>query len=498
MSVRIPWLLQQRHLDLRLRAGRSGIDNPIQFAQATELLDPRPWLSGGELILTTGLDLRASSAQYVDRLVDAQVSGLAFGTGLSHPDVPAELVSRADEAGLPVLEVPIATPFAAVTKAVMARLAEQQYELVRRAADTQTRITRAALRGGPVAIVRELSVATRGSVAFVGRRTADVHPPTDTALVDEARALVEQQGATPGSMNVSTPGRTLTVQPVNLAGTAHGVLAVSTPRPLEGVERVLLGHAVSLLTLELEKPLRLRDSQNRLGGLAFGLLLDGALPPSQADGYLDDAMDDDGLLRVLEVDTPHADKVRRHLDHTLRDLARPLVARVHGPVASAMLRGSDTRADVETWLSTLPVNQLRTIRAGLSSSHTLDGVEDAALQAKSAVDMASAHAPIAEFGAAEGTTLLSSEPVRRALRAIAASTVAVLDEHDKAEGSFLVSSLRAYLEANGQWESAAASLNVHRHTLRSRIGRVETVLECDLSNALVRAELLLALHGGGS
>jgi len=34
---------------------------------------------------------------------------------------------------------------------------------------------------------------------------------------------------------------------------------------------------------------------------------------------------------------------------------------------------------------------------------------------------------------------------------------------------------------------------VHRHTLRSRIVRVQSLLDCDLDVARVRAELLLAI-----
>ena len=51
---------------------------------------------------------------------------------------------------------------------------------MRRAADTQVRITRAALRGGVRAIVRELAVATGASVAYVAERTEAIvaHPPS--------------------------------------------------------------------------------------------------------------------------------------------------------------------------------------------------------------------------------------------------------------------------------------------------------------------------------
>ncbi|MFE4458226.1 helix-turn-helix domain-containing protein, partial [Nocardia tengchongensis] len=64
-------------------------------------------------------------------------------------------------------------------------------------------------------------------------------------------------------------------------------------------------------------------------------------------------------------------------------------------------------------------------------------------------------------------------------------------------GTDLIVSLRAYLEAHGQWETAATALGVHRHTLRSRVARIESILGCSLDQALVRAELLLAVVARG-
>ncbi|WP_462286921.1 helix-turn-helix domain-containing protein [Nostocoides sp.] len=37
-----------------------------------------------------------------------------------------------------------------------------------------------------------------------------------------------------------------------------------------------------------------------------------------------------------------------------------------------------------------------------------------------------------------------------------------------------------FLLRNGHWESTAAALGVHRHTLRNRIDRISTLLERDL------------------
>ncbi|WP_280181117.1 PucR family transcriptional regulator ligand-binding domain-containing protein, partial [Nocardia farcinica] len=173
MSVTVGWVLAQPNLFLRLRGGAAGLDRAIEFAITTELPDPSPWLSGGELLLTTGLGVPAGAdgcREYVRRLRDAGVAAVGFGVGLTHAEVPAELIAAADEIGLPLLEVPLPTPFAAVTKRVMDSLAEQRYDALVRASRAQPRMTRAVVRGGARAIVRELAVATGATALLFDRR----------------------------------------------------------------------------------------------------------------------------------------------------------------------------------------------------------------------------------------------------------------------------------------------------------------------------------------
>ncbi|MFD0902789.1 helix-turn-helix domain-containing protein, partial [Actinomadura sediminis] len=52
--------------------------------------------------------------------------------------------------------------------------------------------------------------------------------------------------------------------------------------------------------------------------------------------------------------------------------------------------------------------------------------------------------------------------------------------------------VRAYVQANGQGETAARALGVHRHTLRSRLRKAAEVLGRDLDDPAVRAELWVA------
>ena len=44
-------------LDVALLAGEAQLDAPVRWVHISELPDPTPWLSGGELLLTTGMAL---------------------------------------------------------------------------------------------------------------------------------------------------------------------------------------------------------------------------------------------------------------------------------------------------------------------------------------------------------------------------------------------------------------------------------------------------------
>ena len=52
-----------RDLDVRLLCGEAATDLPVRWVHISELKDPTPWLSGGELLLTTGMQLNTPSAR---------------------------------------------------------------------------------------------------------------------------------------------------------------------------------------------------------------------------------------------------------------------------------------------------------------------------------------------------------------------------------------------------------------------------------------------------
>ncbi|MFG2126543.1 PucR family transcriptional regulator [Streptomyces sp. NPDC048751] len=509
MGVPLAWLIRRQDLRLRVLADSGGLDRDVIWAHSIELADPAPWLTGGELLLTTGLRLTADSGaceQYVGRLVKAGVAAVGFGIGLSHERVPETLVAAAEEAGLPLLEVPLPTPFVAVAKAVMERLAQQQYEGVVRASRIQPRMTRAALHGGAQAVVRELAVSTATSVVLLDHdgKVRAAHPPDAAAPEAALRAGPPSREHAAAAVSAGQDG-VVAVQQVRVGPRAHGRLVLAADRTLTPVDHLLLGHAASLVALEAEKPLRLRDEQNRVNGLFLRMLLGGSITASAALDHLTDAGFPvrDGI-RVLVLRGGGPRRALQAVGTELAERGLPLFGRGHGGCAAVLLPaghvvtaqtvtdGARARLRSRTW-------------AGLSAVHDLADGPAALTEALNAASVAEARGSLAvvPFESLAGQLLAVTPETRKILVTLAETQLAPLAAHDAAHGTDLLVSLRAFLEHNGGWEAASAALGVHRHTLRSRMERVRGLLgAADLDSAHVRAELLLALSAwqepGGS
>ncbi|MGO9320050.1 MAG: PucR family transcriptional regulator [Solirubrobacteraceae bacterium] len=121
-------------LGLQLACGQERADAHVRWVHSTELPDPTPWLKGGELLLTTGIQLTGPKVQreLIERLADHDIAGLGFGTGFAHRRLPAALVTAARRREFPLFEVPYELPFIAITERAFARLLDERYELLQR------------------------------------------------------------------------------------------------------------------------------------------------------------------------------------------------------------------------------------------------------------------------------------------------------------------------------------------------------------------------------
>jgi purine catabolism regulator len=484
MPVTAAELLAMPGLGLRLVTGDPAAT--IRWAHAVELLDPAPWLAGGELVLTTGLRLpRSAEGQrlYVDRLADANITGLGFGVGLGHDRIPPAVGRQCAARGLLLVEVPLPTPFLAISEAVADLLAQQASAAVRRTLEHQQRMARAALNAGVAGIVRSLAQALDAEVVVT-----DAHhlilaaSPGDGAdLLTRATAELgaEARSGSPLGLSVSAGDEHLMVQSLGVGGTRQGLLAVATHRHLHHPDQLLLTHAASLLSLELERPRELVEAHRGLRSAVLGVLLGGDLPAEVAHRPLRffGFAPADRLVVVL------VQPANQHVEHCLEGLnGRPylLAGREDGVVV--VVRAAD-EASVVAALGAADVT------LGVSGATTAGGLPAAMRTAvQAAADARSLRRRVARFGDQRLPALLSLEAVRSAVGHLADDLLAPLADYP-----LLCRSLDVFLQHNGVWETASRALGVHRHTLRHRMARVAELTGLDLESAQDRAALLLAL-----
>ncbi|WP_405588594.1 PucR family transcriptional regulator [Streptomyces sp. NBC_01190] len=515
MPLTLASLVQHSALKLGVLAGEDRLDAVVRWVHTSELDDPAPYLEGGELLLTTGLKLDVEDAGflrgYVRRLAAAGVVGLGFGVGVGHDEVPPALVKAAAEARLPLLEVPRATPFIAISKAVSAAVAADQYKAVTAGFEAQRELTRAALApDGTGALLARLAAHLDGWAALYDASGAVVAAAPDWAGRRAARLAGEidrlRDTPAPASAAVAGPAGSedrVELQSLGTGRRPRGFLAVGTEERLDTAARYVVHSAVALLTLSLEQSRTLQDAQGRLAAALLRMLLAGeAAHARSVAGRLYGTLFDHPL-RLLIAAPGDAGTVSAA--HPAADDATALLA--ERAEAAAVRAGEPLLAvrdgarlivlaaeDAHSFATAVDLAEAQDgLSAGLSAPVPPEEVPEAHRQAENALAVALRRGlslvEHGEVGAGSVLPLLADD----AVRAFAEGLLRPLREHDSTSRGDLVASLAAWLSHHGQWDAAAAVLGVHRHTLRYRMRRVEEILGRSLDDPDVRMELWLAL-----
>jgi purine catabolism regulator len=502
-------------LDLDLAAGADTAEAPVRWVHISELEDPTPWLSGGELMLTTGipLDTAAKQRSFIRLLADYNLAGLGFGTGFTHKDLPKALLEEARKRDFPLFEVPYSTPFIAITEKAFARLVNEQYEVLQRGIAVQRRLERLVLEErGLEEIVATIASAVGGTVAILGGRgerlagrgfrrqlsAEAVHAIREEALTHTAdgHAFVPTHPA--------VAGRALAHPVISPGGgpPQAWVVIVRDSGGLGDFERLILQQAVAVVALELMRRRVARETERRLAGDVLAGALGGRLDPTELRRRLEPfGIGDEAAVLVFDLDDPaSAEPV---LERALAADACPAVVAPHASgrrellcavVDAADRDPVDLAADARKAL----IKERGAVRAAASRPAPPEELRHSFHEARCALEattIENGSAPeVASWRDLGAFTLLLSIQDDEALKLYCDSVLGPIEEGDEGYGGELLRSLEAFIEQNGQWEKAAREVYCHRHTLRYRMRRVEELTGRDLSRAHDRIEFWLALR----
>jgi purine catabolism regulator len=509
VALTVAEILTVPGLALRLVAGSAGAERPVRWVHISELEDPTPWLTGGELLLTTGTGVGTTPARqraYLRRLADAGLAGLGFGLGFGHDRVPKALATAAEDAGFPLFEVPYPVPFIAITEAVFTRLLSEQFDTLQRAVDAERSLTRAVMEGGGVeGIASSLARVTGGWVLLLDLHGMALAATSSAARQRAARVWEELRTSRPEgtgfSLTLVDRGQNVWIQPVGARGRIEAFLAVGTSETLSQVDRIVAGHALSLFAIELAKSRAVAEAEHRLQGDFFQSLAGGAMPAAEiARGLTRFGFARDATVSVVVLETAGDAAALAYAaeDHLSRAggpyLVSGLVSGDEGDVA-VLLPGEGELGARELRAAVVERLGEQDVRAGAGGVVPPGEAGRSLREARYALQVCRLEGWEAAGFEDLGTyRLLLSMADPDALRAFADSLLAPVDAYDREHGGELEASLRAFLQHNARWETAAAELFVHRHTLRYRMRKVEELTGRDLGSSFDRMEFWLALR----
>ncbi len=532
----------------QLLGGADGLDNPVRWVHVSEVLDISGLLSGGELVLTTGLELEKEpglTASFIRSLEEESAAGLIVEVIGNRKRSMDALRTAAPRSTLPVVIVERRIRFVQVTETVHRMIVAEQLERVERARDVHETFTVLSLESAGTQQVVEQAAAMIGAPVVLEdishlvlaysarqlhttellddweRRSRTTPSPSKTA-----RSGPEAWLLTPVGLRRQLWGRLVVPVPLDDDDAAAMVLeraaqTLAINRLAERDRRELSHQAQAGLLNALRQPRGLSEGEAQARAAALGLRRSPYYVPivfrsarAASGGWPEDA-------------DPASDPLAGQKDERalLEQLARVLKS-VSGTALTASIRSGSVGMILAIPSKQLEDPMLQRLADALAADSaqpgpSVDGLQprgyaeagwsigvgrlrDSLLEAAAGIDEASHVAETAatlpdDLKPFYRTTdvrlrgllaLLRRDP--RVQQFVESELAGVLNAEAHGSGEYL-DLLGRYLESGGNKAALARNGYLSRPTLYARLGRLEELLAVNLDDAESRTSLHVAL-----
>jgi purine catabolism regulator len=494
MTITIRELVNITHLQTKVIAGAAGLEREITWAHVCELDDPSPWLTGGELIMTTGLaipQIAREQETYLQRLVNAGVSGLAIGEGMYAPELTNPLLVWADRNSFPILLTSYEIPWIALARTVADANTHKEHARVVQALRVYEVARQAIHNTTPADILNLLKEIIYCSLYVVD-------PVNRKSLFHDVR-LPEDVADKLGHLFSSDISRSRTIQRVEWGGATALQLTVPASRPVILIaitnskvvpDNLVLRHIATIIGLIVEKEMAMHERQRRLGAELLAGIIEGRLSTEAAYLLLAEHELGEEPRRIVACSAGVQSFEDSWLHLQLYALGIPHLLILRANVLLALIPATDEA------LSVLQAELPSNVRLGISNplgltTRTPEAYQEAmwALRAAESQEKKVVYyreeLPISPF-------LPRS---RREARELVEQVIGDLLTYDIGHNSDLAKTLYIYLRENRSWKGTSNVLHIHKQTLVYRISRIEQITGRSLDSTSNVAELWFALQG---
>lgn len=510
----------------RVVAGHGGLHRQVSWVHVAGVPDAPAWLNGGELVLTTAInmpDALDEQSRYVQAMADKGVAALALAVGRYIDAIPDLLRATADRNNLPLIEIPFQSRFVDIAKQVNERITQENMATIERALTIHRVLTQLVLDGGDLKDLADKLAGLVGQSVSIENERFEALASANIAPVDEARRYTLSEGRTDPRLVRALEERGVlseiqrTLRPVHIPQMAdvglemerilapivvHGDIygymwIIADDRPLNQLDHVAIesGATIAALILLHQEAVLVAEASLK-GGLLAQLI--------QRDSVNTSVLADQALRYGLDVAAPYAALVIEGQDRSSQKLFA-LYRRVNrlaemrgwavvvGQFAGQVVILAQTDAgiaDIARSLARLDAG----LRVGVSAVQR--GIDHVALAHQQCLDTLYI---ARRLKASERVVYFDQLGYLHALYCAGAGTLAsnpyvpCLRKLLGEQQADLFHTLEVYLDAGGNGVATAELLNIHRSTLNYRLMRIAEICEVDLGNPLMRTNLQIAL-----
>lgn len=519
--------------EARVVAGQSGLSNRVMWVHNAGVPDAPQWLNGGELVLTTYINLPQDDAgqrQYILDMGAGGVAALMLTVGRYIDQAPQGMIDAANECSFPLIEISYTARFIDIAKTVNQQIAQENMVLVQRALTIQKELTQLVLEGGSFQQLAQKLVDFVGHSISIENERFEAIATLNIAPVDEARRYTQLNGRTDPRLVEALENRGYlprireTLRPVHLPAmpdvglemerilapiVVHGGLygymwIIGDTHSISDLDMMAIESGATIAALIILYQESIQSAEASLKGSLLSQVI-------QGDIERETVLTDQAMRYGVDLRGPCVMLLSESQGGSTQNLAQMyralnnliLAERWHvivGQFAGEMVLLAQNSPDVPT-IAQQALERLMprlrpdfNVRIGISSVvHGVQHIKRAYQQCHDVLfitrrlhqekwiarfdDLGYLHA-LFQAGPA-GLVGNSFVPLVRRLT----------DEKQ----ADLLHTLEAYLDSGGNGVATAEALHIHRSTLNYRLTRIEQVCEVELQNPSVRMDLQVAL-----
>ncbi len=538
-------LQMEQFAGARVVAGHKGQSRAVAWVHVASVPDAPQWLNGGELVLTTSINMpegERDQIAYVQAMADKGVAALAIAVGRYIDRIPDALRAVADRNDFTLIEIPYQARFVDVARAANQRISHEQMALIERALHVHQVLTQLVLDGGDLKdlartmadlIGQSISIENERFEALASHNIADVDEArrytlsagrTDQRLIDalEERGILPQVRASRRPVHIpQMPDVGLELErilaPIVVHGDVYGYLwIIADDRPLSDLDRMAIESGATIAALMLFYQEAIQSAEASLKG---GLL--SQLIQYEADGRekaRDVVLADQALRYGLDLTAPY---VMLLLEPTEAPAGSRSTERAGSQKLLQLYRRIDRLSSLGNWRAVVGQFAGQVIVLAQKDGNIASIIENIHSSANGStlrIGVSGTQRGVGRVSAAHGQCRDALHIVRRLGNGNANRTVyfddlgylhalyragaeslesnpyagllrPLLDEHQ----ADLFHTLEVYLDEGGNGVQTAEKLCIHRSTLNYRLERIESICGVQLSDPLLRTNLQVAL-----